>query len=311
MTAILLALLAAGPCVYWTQGVDSKPALDAAGVAQICVAAEQVAAWTASGIKATPVEPADLAAREALPVPGVAPRAGVASPTRAPWIVSNGWRMLRRPGGKYLYAVPAGRGGLAAAEAMAYGLDALLQIDPADLPVVAPILAFGAGLPQDDLPPVADLAVVDDGTEATGEVMNLLARRNLLFAPVPAGSSTYPLTIAVGSAAYPLSDAADPSAFAQKVRSQLTDARRSLRIFGSEVVIGRLVGNGTRVRLHLVNYGGRDIEGLRVRVRGTFRTIEASMPGAAKVPVTDVVVADGGTEFSLPRLAVYAVVEMR
>src|SRR5207253_4023205 len=118
-----------------------------------------------------------------------------------------------------------------------YGLDALLQIDPADLAVVAPILTFAAGLPPDDLPPVADLAVVDDGTEATSEVMNLLARRNLLFAPVAAGSSTYPLTIVVGSPAYPLADAADPSAFAQKVRSQLTDARRSLRIFGSEVVI--------------------------------------------------------------------------
>ncbi|MEO7789108.1 MAG: hypothetical protein ABIX28_05970 [Vicinamibacterales bacterium] len=311
MTALLLALLAAGPCVYWTQGVDSKPALDAVGVAQICVAPEQVAAWTATGINATPVEAADLTARQALPVPGTAPRAGLASPTRAPWIVSNGWRMLRRPGGKYSYTVPAGRGALAAAEAAAYGLDALLQIDPVDLAAVAPILAFAAGLPSDDLPPVADLAVVDDGTEATGEVMNLLARRNLLFAPVSAGSSAYPLTIAVGSAASPLTEAADPSAFAQKVRSQLTDARRSLRIFGSEVVIGRLTGNGTRARLHLVNYGGRDIEGLRVRVRGTFRTIDASMPGAGTIAVTDVAIADGGTEFSLPRISVYAVVEMR
>ena len=30
MTALLVALLATGPCVYWTQGVDSKPVLDAA-----------------------------------------------------------------------------------------------------------------------------------------------------------------------------------------------------------------------------------------------------------------------------------------
>ncbi len=311
MTALLLALLAAGPCVYWTQGVESKPVLDAAGVTQICVAPDQVPAWTAAGVKAMPVEAADLAAREALPVPGVAPRAGVASPTRAPWIVANGWRMLRGPAAKYVYTVPAGKGALAAAEAAAYGLDALLQIDAADLAVVAPILAFAAALSPDDLPPVADLGVVDDGTEATGEVMNLLARRNLLFAPVPARSSTYPLTITVGSPAYPLSDAADPSAFAQKVRGQLTDTRRSLRIYGSEVVIGRLTGNGTRARLHLVNYGGRDIEGLRVRVKGTFRTIDASMPGTAHVAVTDVSISDGGTEFSLARISVYAVIEMR
>ena len=311
MTAMLLALLASGPCLYWTQGVDSKPALDAAGVTQICAAPEQVAAWTAIGVRATPVESADLAAREAVPVPGVAPRAGVASPTRAPWIVANGWRMLRRPEARYVYMVPAGRGALAAAEAAAYRLDALIQIDPADLTAVAPILAFAAALPVDDLRPIADLAVVDDGTEATGEVMNLLARRNLLFAPVPAGSSAYPLTIAVGSPAYPLSDAADPSAFAQKVRGQLTDARRSLRIFGSEVVIGRLTGDGMRTRLQLVNYGGRDIEGLRVRVKGTFRSIEASMPGAETVAVTDVIVSDGATEFSIPRMGVYAFIEMR
>ena len=43
------------------------------------------------------------------------------------------------------------------------------------------MLTFLEGLPAVDLPPVADLAVVDDGSAITGEVMNLLARRNLLF----------------------------------------------------------------------------------------------------------------------------------
>ena len=98
------------------------------------------------------VTPTELAGREALPVPGVAARAGVASPTRAPWIVANGWRTVRSPAAKYLYTVPAGKGALAAAEASAYGLDAVLQIDPADLPAVGSILTFAAGLPADDLP---------------------------------------------------------------------------------------------------------------------------------------------------------------
>ena len=308
---LLLALLAAGPCVYWTQGLDSKAALGAAGITRICVPPEQAETWKGAGLTVVAVSGPDLAAREALPVPGVTARAGVASPTRAPWIVASGWRILRRPTAAYAYTVPAGKGALAAAEAAAYGVDAVLQVDPADLSAVGPILALAASLPAVDLPAAADLGVVDDGTPATGEVMNLLSRRNLLFAPVPAGSSRHALTIAVGSAAYPLTDAADPSAFAQKVRAQLTDARRSLRIFGSEVVIGHLIADATRARLHLVNYGGRDIEGLRVRVRGTFRTVEAYVPGTGKVAVTDVAVNDGGTEFSIPRMAAYAVVELK
>jgi hypothetical protein len=319
MTPLLLVMLAAGPCVYWTQGIESRATLEAAAVTSICVPPERVEAWKAAGFSAVAMTEAELAPREALPVPGVTARAGLASPTRSPWIVASGWRIARKAGAKYGYGLPgqtpsplpAGKAALAAAEAFAYGADAVLNIDAADLASAGAMLTFLASLPATDLPPVADLAVVDDGSEITGEVMNLLARRNLLFAPVTAASASYPLTIAVGSAAYPLSDAADPSALAQKVRAQLTDARRSLRIFGSEVVIGRLTGDGTRARLQLVNYGGRDIEGLRVRVRGTFHTIEASIPGTGKVAVTDVAVADGGTEFSIPRIAVYAVVELK
>ena len=37
-------------------------------------------------------------------------------------------------------------------------------------------------------------------------------------------------------------EAADPSAFALKIRRQLTDERRTLRVYGSEVVICRLTG---------------------------------------------------------------------
>ena len=225
--------------------------------------------------------------------------------------MASGWRLLRRPAGRYIYTVPAGKGALAAAESVAHGADTLLQIDPADLTSVGAILAAAAASSADTLPLVADLAVVDDGSELTGEVMNLLARRNLLFAPVARGSSSYPLTIAVGSAAYPASDASDPSGFAQRIRAQVTDARRGLRIFGSEVVIGHLTGTATRARLHLVNYGGRDIEGLRVRVRGTFRSIAITLPGGERAEPMDAALGDGATEFSIPRLGVYAVVDMK
>ena len=311
MTPLLLAVLAAGPCVYWTQGVESRAALDAAGVKHICVAPDAVEAWRQLGFSASPITPADLSARETLPAPGITARAGVASPTRSPWVVANGWRFLRAPAGKYASTVPAGKAALAAAEVFAYGADAVLTVDPIDLKTVGSMMAFFESLPPLDLPAVADIGVVDDGSPLTGEVMNLLARRNLLFDVVKDPSRRFAISIRIGSAEYPREEAADPSAFAQKIRAQLTDERRSIRVYGSEVVVCRLTANGTAARLHLLNYGGRDIEGLRVRVRGAYRTGEAHVAGAGRFALQDQLVDGGATEFTLPRLGAYAVVDLR
>jgi hypothetical protein len=282
---LFLALL---PCLVWTQAVDhrSKVRFSTSALAE-----------------------ADLS-REPLPPPGVTARAGVASPTRAPWIVANGWRFGRNPAGKYRYDLQAGKAVLAAAEAFAYGADAVLKIDPADAASVGALLTALEALPAAELPPIADLAVVDDGSPITAEVMNLLARRNLLYQVVKAPSPRFRLNIAVGSRDYPVADAADPSAFALKIRRQLTDEQRALRIYGSEVVIGRLTGDGRRVRLHLINYGGREIEGLRVRVRGAYGAGDAYIHGTGRAPLQDQVVAEGATEFTLPRIGVYAAVDL-
>jgi hypothetical protein len=288
----LLLLLALGlPCVYAAQGPESRAALEAAGIKKVCA-------------------DADLAGREPLTTLGIAARAGVASPTRSPWIDANGWRFIRRPGAKFVYTVPAGKAALAAAEAFAYGVDAALKIDPADARSLAAMLTFLDAVPPADLPSIADLAVVDDGSSITGEVMNLLARRNLLFQVVKEPTSRFAINIAIGSAEYPRTDAADPSAFAQKIRRQLTDERRALRVYGSEVVIGRLTGDATRIRLQLLNYGGRDIEGLRIRLRGAYRPGQARVAGAGSIPLIDHVAADGATEFSLPRITTYAVIDL-
>jgi len=244
-------------------------------------------------------------------VPGIGQRSGVASPTRAPWLNANGWRFARKPAGKYVYNVPAGKAALAAAEAYAYGADAVLEIDPADLAAAGAMLAFLKGLPAADLPALADLAIVDDNTPITGEVMNLLARRNLLFEIVQTAQAKYPITLRIGSAEYPAQEAADPSALALKIRRQLTDERRKLRVFGSEVVIGRLTGDASRIRLHLLNYGARDIEGLRVRVAGTYRDGEARISGTGRVALQDLAAAGGATEFTLPKISTYAVVDLR
>jgi hypothetical protein len=253
---------------------------------------------------------ADLAGREALPAPGTAPRAGLASPTRAPWIVANGWRFMRRPQTKYVYDVPAGKAALAAAEAFAYGADAAIKIDPADTRVLGETLKLLETLPSLDLPPVADLAIVDDGSPITGEVMNLLARRNLLFDVVQAPSPRFRINIRIGTPEYPREEASDPSAFALKIRRQLTDDQRALRIYGSEVVICRLTADAGRARLHLINYGARDIEGLRIRLRGAYGNGEAHVAGAGRLALQDQVVAQGATEFSLPRLTTYAVIDL-
>lgn len=311
MTPAILALVAAVPCIYWTQGLESRATLESAGIKRLCVPADQGDEWRKAGFTVTSVTEADFAGREALPAPGTAPRPGLASPTRAPWIVASGWRFARSPAGKYSYVVPAGKASLALAEAFAYGADALLKIDPADVAAAGSLTTFIDSLPALDLPPVADFGVVDDGSPVTAEVMNLLARRNLLFEVEKAPASRFRINVAIGSAAYPREEAADPSAFAQKIRAQLTDEQRTLRIYGSEVVIARLTSDGKRARLHLINYGGREIDGLRVRVRGPYKSGDGYVAGTGKVALQDQVAADGAIEFSLPKFGAYAVVDLK
>jgi hypothetical protein len=307
----LVALVLSVPCVYWTQGISSRPALEAAGVTNLCVPGDQADLWRAAGVRVVAISDAELSARVELPTPGVTARPGVASPTRAPWIVANGWRIARQPAARFSYAPAPGAAALAAAEAYAYGADAIMRIDPADLKRAGDMLTFLENLSPVDLPDIADIGLVDDGSAQTGEVMNLLSRRNLLYRIVRRPSPQFPLNVVIGSRAYPRLAAADPSAFAQRVRRDLTDERRSLRIYGSEVVIARLTGNGERVRVHLINYGGRDIGGLRIRLRGSYTAGDALVAGVGRVALEDRVVADGATEFSLPRLTIYAVVDLR
>jgi hypothetical protein len=311
MTLLPLLLSLSLPCLVWTAGIDTAPALKAAGVEHVCVAPDAADPWRAAGFTVTPLTPAELAAREALPTPGITSNAGVASPTRSPYITSNGWRVRRHHGGQYAYDAAAGRGALATAEAFTYGADAVLKVDPADVPDVGRLLAFLTQLPPRELPDVADIGVVDDGSPEVGEVMNLLARRNLLYQIVKEPSArAFAVTIKLGTAAFPRAEAANPSTFALKVRHKLTDAHRSLRIYGSEAVIARLTGEGDRLRLHLVNYGGRVIEGLRVRVNGNYREDAAYAAGTGKIALGDVTHAGGATEFSVPSMGVYAVIDL-
>ena len=306
------AFAIASPCVYWTGALEeTASALKAAGVMRICVPPDRVDGWRAAGFEPVATTEADLATRTALPVPGLASRLDLVSSTRSPWIDANGWRFVRKPDGQFVYELPAGRAALAAAEASMFDVDAVLKIDPADLPGVGEVLAFGAQIAFADLPPVADIAVVDDGTAEAGEAMNLLARRNLLYTPVAKRSSSkQPIIVALGTKRYPRKAAANPSEFAQRVRRELTDPRRTLRIYGSEVVLARLTGDDTHRRLLLINYGGRDVDGLRVRLLGSWQVESMKVAGKPDVSPQDVAVADGATEFSIPALGLLAVVDL-
>ena len=305
-----LLWLAALPCLYWTAAVDSAPRVKAAGIERLCVPPERVDEWRKAGFSAVALSEGDLAVRDTPLVPGIRARADRASATRSPWVDANGWRFLRDPAGQYAYDLPAGRAALAAAEALVYGADAVLKIDPADLESLAKMMAFVAQLPASDLPDVADLAVFDDGSAPLGEVLNLLVRRNLLFRIVKAPSSDFAINVKLGTKEYPLKEAGEPSALALKIRRQLTDEQRALRIFGSEVVIGRLTSDGSRARLHLLNYGGREIEGLRIHLRGSFAQGEALVAGQGRIGLEEHAVVDGATEFTVPRLSGYGVVDL-
>jgi hypothetical protein len=308
---IAALLLAALPLVYWTHGIDAAPSLEQAGIERVAVPANEAAAWQQAGFSVVATSARELAERTTLPVPGLLPRANRASPTQSPWITANGWRFRRSPDAEYVYELPAGRALLAAAESATYGVDALLQIDAADVEAVGRLLAFLKQLPEAPLPTVSDFGLVDDGTPLVGEVINLLTRRNLLFELLRAPSERFRLNVKVGSREYPTRDAVDPSAFALKVRRDLGDDQRTLRLFGSEGVIARLVGDASRVRLHLINYGGRNVEGLRVRVRGRYSSGEAYSLEDGKLTLEEHTSSDAATEVSLPRLGTYAVVDLK
>ncbi len=307
---ILLLFLATLPSVYWPQPVETAPAVRQAGIERLCAPPQTATAWRAAGFTVAPLGEKERAERTKLRAPGILARADTASASRRPWLDANGWRFLRAPAGRYWCDAPAGRAALAAAEAAAYGADEVLAIDPAALDETGRMLAFLATVPALDLPAAADVAVVDDGSPLLGEVLNLMARRNLLFEVVKKDALDVALNVRIGSKEFPRDAARNPEAFALSVRRRLTDERRSLRLYGGEVVLARLLRDASRARVHLLNYSGRTIEGLRVRLLGSWAPGDALVFGPGRTPVEDVTHPEGATEFSLPTLDAYAVIDL-
>jgi hypothetical protein len=307
MMLLALALL---PGLLWDEPPTSVEALRQAGITSIYVRAESYNAWQQSGQFA--VQAADIRDVVKLPAPAVQYRANIASATSAPWLVSSGWRFLRDTRARFLYETQGTQAALAAAEAFCFGGAALVHTSRTGLKPFAEMIEFLRGLGESDTAPLADIGFVDDGSAAAGEVMNLMVRNNLLF-KVVSGSGPQPkLTVRLGSKEFPLEDAKNPSMVAHEVRARLTDDRRSIRVYGSEVVVARLTALPDGVRVHLLNYAGaeRKVDGLRLRVLGQYPKHHLAAAGSPRAELLDYSVDADATEFTLPELKTYAVIDL-
>ena len=307
---MLLLLAAALPTLFWDGSASTVAALREAGIAHIAVPSAQADAWI--GVAGVTVETADPQKAVKLLPPVVQYRIDQASASRAPWIDSNGWQFLRRPKGSFYYDVKGAQAALAAAEAFTFGATAMIHTDADGLKPFGQMLGFLRSLSGVEMAPVADIGFVDDGSDAAGEVMNLMVRHNLLFKTETAPDSGLKLNVRIGSREYPTADAQDPGAMAQAIRGNLTDEKRSVRIYGTTVVVARLEGAAGRVRIQLLNYAGpaRKVDGLRVRVLGSYPKHQVAASGSPGEDLLDYSVQPDATEFTLRELKTYAVIDL-
>jgi len=296
--AFLAVLL---PTLFWDRPIETVDTLRKAGIERLSVPSGREQAWRKAGFAATAFD-------RARAVQAVAPKVeyhmDVASATRVPWVDANGWRFEREPGRSFFYDATPDSAALAAAEAFAYGVEAAIGSAPEDLASFARMLKFLGEIARPRLPVMANIGVIDDGSDTMAEVLNLLARHNLLFHVIPSADPKYDLNIRL------VPEAANPYEFAMKVRRDLTDEKRLLRIYGSNVVLARLTGNASHARVDLLNYGKAAVKGLRVRVLGSYAQGKLAVfahPGAA---LEDYSAQDGATEFTIPEIGTYAVADL-
>jgi hypothetical protein len=242
--------------------------------------------------------------------PRVQFRNNEASATRSPWIDANGWRILRSPDKKFVYQVKGEAAALAAAEAFTYGAGALIAADAPGADAFGKMLDFLKTMPSAELSPVADFGVVDDGSEAAGELLNLLTRMNLLYKIEKNPDPKFRVNVRLGTKEYPLEEARNPSLAAHKIRSQIGDDNRSLRVYGSEVVVARLLSGPGQARVLLLNYTTRPVLGLRVRVRGAYSKGELRASGSPDAHLADLNQDGPATEFTVPELHFFAVIDL-
>lgn len=252
---------------------------------------------------ATLFEGGDASALRKVPPPGVRYRMNMAMATSAPWIDSNIWRYRRGPAQRYLCEVTDKNLPLAMAEAFATGVSLALAVAPEIKPAYERIAAFFQSIPPGPTKPWTNFTVSDDGSPQAGEAMNLMARRNLLYAVGKPGR---------GVVALSREAVRNPHEFVLDTRDRMGDETRLLRLFGSELTIAALAREGNQVRLHLVNYGSRPVESLRIRIQGRYAAsnLRAYVYNDAQPRTSDWIEDGGYTEFSLERLPLYAILDL-
>jgi hypothetical protein len=252
----------------------------------------------------------DLSEYQTVPPPGIEMRRSEASATNVPWIDANGWR-FQRGISKALYAdLPEGRAPLAAAEAFAYGVDAILKPHPADAERLKAMFEFLAKVEAAPLPVLANVGLIDDKTDEFGEVLNMLGRRNLAYRVVQKPDPKLDLTIRIGSKDFPRDSVENPNDFAARVREKVTDDKRLVRLFGTYTVLAHLTGDGKRARLHLLNYSRRPVEDVRVRVLGPYKSVRLAEAHDPEQHAVDIAPEARAIEFTVPRITTYAVVDL-
>jgi hypothetical protein len=138
-----------------------------------------------------------------------------------------------------------------------------------------------------------------------------LSRRNILFRRILPGDVRTGKVIELGSARFPKVLANNPSEFAYQVRKWIGDENRTIRIYGSENVLAYVTRDNGFTRVHLLNYTANPVEGIRVRLRGSFAGIEMSVFDAPDAKPVDLVSTAQATEFTITTMNEYAVVDFK
>jgi hypothetical protein len=255
---------------------------------------------------------AEAAAFEPVPAPAIRNVPNDAQATSSPWIDSNAWRFHRGIHKANYARLPPGSAGLAAAEAFTFGVDAILNPDPGDVLELGKILRFLKNQEQPRMAAMANIGIVDDGSPAMGEVLNMLTRRNLLYRVVSGPDRALDLTVQVGTPDFPKDAVSNPSEFAARVRAKLGDDRRLVRLYGTSTAIAHFTGDGKRARLYLLSYSrNRNQADVRVRVLGRYQPANVAVYGAPPdAKLMDIQNPGKTTEFSIPAFNTIAIIDL-
>jgi len=235
--------------------------------------------------------------------------------TSTAWIDSNAWRFQRGLRKANYGTLVAGAAPLAAAEAFAYDVEAILNPQQADVQELGNVLQFLKTHAAAPMPGLANVGVVDNGSPLLPEALNMLTRRNLLFRVVSRPDPSLDLNVEIGTPDFPLESAVNPSDFAARVREKLGDDKRLVRIYGSTTMIARLTGDGTRARLVVLNFSRarnqNNAASPRVRVLGRYRPSSfGAYAAAAGAKLEDVTNPGAATEFTLPFFSNIAIIDL-